>query len=182
MDKKNIVLIGIMGSGKTTIGKTVADRLGFVFIDLDQYVEDHWGSIPSLFEKGEEHFRDIEEKAVQAVCDLDGAVIATGGGVVKRAENITALKKKGILFFLDRPLEDILSDIETSHRPLLKDGKDRLKWLFEERYPLYRKACDVHVQEARSVEDAANVVIREWETAALQSGLESCCPEASQDR
>jgi shikimate kinase len=163
MSKENIVLIGIMGSGKTTVGKAVADRLGLTFIDLDQYIEDRWGSIPSLFEKGEEHFRDIEAKAVQEVCEFEGVVIATGGGVIKRDENITALKKKGRLFFLDRPIEEILSDIQTSHRPLLKDGKNKLKELYEERYPLYRKACDVHIQEVKSVKDAVNIVIREWE-------------------
>lgn len=162
MSKPNIVLIGIMGSGKTTIGRAVAERLQLSFIDLDQYIETKWGSIPSLFEKGEEYFRDIETQAVQAVSELDGAVIATGGGVVKRAENISLLKKKGCLFFLDRPLEDILEDIETSNRPLLKDGKNRLKEVFQERYPLYRKACDVHIQGAKTIEDAVNIVVREW--------------------
>lgn len=163
MSKKNIVLIGIMGSGKSTVGKAAANRLRLAFIDLDQYIEERWGSISSLFEKGEEHFRNIEAKAVQEVCELEGAVIATGGGVIKRDENIMALKKKGSLFFLDRPIEEILPDIQTSHRPLLKDGKNKLKELYDERYPLYRKACDVHIQGAKSVEDAVNMVIREWE-------------------
>lgn len=168
MSLKNIVLIGIMGSGKTTVGKAVADRLKLAFIDLDQYIEARWGSIPSLFEKGEEVFRDTETKAVQAVGELDGVVIATGGGVVKRPKNISALKQKGLLFFLDRPLEDILEDIETSYRPLLKDGKNRLKELFQERYPLYIKACDVHVQGAKTVEDTVNIVIREWKNRFVE--------------
>lgn len=165
---KNIILIGIMGCGKTTVGKAVAERLKLTYVDLDQYIESNWGSIPTLFEKGEEYFRDIESKAVNAVSQMDGAVIATGGGVIKREENIAALKKKGILFFLDRHLEDILSDIETSGRPLLKDGKDRLKELFYERYSLYVKSCDIHVQGAKTPEEAVCMVISEWK---------NCCAE-----
>ncbi|NLO39529.1 MAG: shikimate kinase [Ruminiclostridium sp.] len=162
MNSKNIVLIGIMGCGKTAVGKAVAERLNLRFIDLDEYIESKWGSIPVLFEKGEEYFRDIETRALKEVSSMDGTVIATGGGVIKRAENITALKEQGTLFFLDRPLEDILDDIDTDHRPLLKDGKNKLVDLFYERYPLYVKVCDVHVRETNTLEDAINQVIREW--------------------
>ncbi len=171
MSLQNIVLIGIMGSGKTTVGKAVAEKLKLTFIDLDQYIEDHWGCIPSLFEKGEEHFRNIETKAVKAVSELNGVVIATGGGVIKKAENVAALKEKGLVFFLDRPLEDILEDIETSHRPLLKDGKSRLKEIFEERYPLYIKACDIHVQGAKTAEDAVSIIIQEWKSLCKTRGV-----------
>ncbi len=162
MNSKNIVLIGIMGCGKTAVGKAVAERLKLRFIDLDEYIESKWGSIPSLFEKGEEYFRDIETKALKEVSKVDGAVIATGGGVIKKEENIAVLKEQGTLFFLDRPLEDILDDIDTDHRPLLKDGKNKLVDLFDERYPLYIKACDIHVRETNTLEDAVNQVIREW--------------------
>ncbi|MBP7174743.1 MAG: shikimate kinase [Thermoclostridium sp.] len=162
MKVRNIVLIGMMGCGKTTVGKIVAERLKLRFIDLDHYIESKWSSIPALFEKGEEYFRDIETKALKEVSKVDGAVIATGGGVIKRSENIAALKERGILFFLDRPVEDILADIDTDHRPLLKDGKNKLMDLFNERYPLYIKACDIHVRETNTLEDAVNQVIREW--------------------
>lgn len=160
MNDVNIVLIGIMGCGKTTVGRDVADRLKLRFIDLDEYIEGKWGSIPSLFEKGEAYFRQIESLAVIEVCEMDGVVIATGGGVVLRSENVSALKHKGIVFFLDRPLKDILADIDTSHRPLLKEGKSRLETLYRERYPIYLKACDVHIRGAKKIEDSVGMIIR----------------------
>jgi shikimate kinase len=162
MGYKNIVLIGIMGCGKTTIGTKVAKKLNMRFLDLDQYIEDRWGSIGSLFEKGEEYFRDIEAKAVSEVSYMKNLVIATGGGVVERAENITALKRNGLLFFIDRPLDDIFSDIETSQRPLLKNGKEKLADIFKRRYPVYLINCDVCIRNTKAPDNAVNEIIDYW--------------------
>lgn len=132
------------------------------FIDLDQYIENKWGSIQSLFQKGEEHFRDIESRAVSEISDLEGVVIASGGGVIKREANIFELKKKGLLFFLDRPLENILSDIQTAQRPLLKDGKNKLEEIYNERYHLYISSCDIHLKSVSTLEDTVKQVINNW--------------------
>lgn len=162
MRYSNIVLTGIMGSGKTTVGKMLSEKLNMGFIDIDEFIESKYGKIPDLFKRGEEYFREIEHNAVLEISDMDGIVIATGGGVVKREDNIAALKKKGIIFFLDRPLDNILSDIETSNRPLLKDGKNKLIEIYNERYPLYTGTCDVHIRNALSPDDAVSDIIKYW--------------------
>jgi len=159
MKNKNIVLTGIMGCGKTTIGRMLAEKLCVGFIDLDMYIEEKWGSINELFEKGEEYFRDIESKAVIEVSGKSGVVIATGGGVVKRNENIAALKKNGIIFFVDRPLEDILSDVDISERPLLKEGREKLIQIFRERYNLYISTCDIHIRNIKDIQTVTDEII-----------------------
>ncbi|HEY8499534.1 MAG TPA: shikimate kinase, partial [Clostridia bacterium] len=157
--RKNIVLTGIMGCGKTTIGRMLAEKLSIEFIDLDQYIEQKWGGITELFKKGEEYFRNIESKAVAEVSEKEGAVIATGGGVVKRNENIAALKRNGIIFFIDRPLEDILSDVDISDRPLLKEGKEKLIQIFSERYNLYINTCDVRIKNTGDIQSVGDEII-----------------------
>jgi shikimate kinase len=159
MKNKNIVLTGIMGCGKTTIGRMLAEKLCIEFIDLDRYIEEKWGSITELFQKGEEYFRDIESLAVSEVSGKNGVVIATGGGVVKRMENVAALKKNGIIFFIDRPLENILSDVDISDRPLLKEGKERLIQIFNERYNLYISTCDVHIRNTKDIQTITGEII-----------------------
>lgn len=158
----NIVLTGIMGCGKTTIGKMVSEKLNMRFIDIDEYIEEKYGKISDIFKKGEDYFREIEHNAVIEISDMDDVVIATGGGVVKRQENIIALKRKGIIFFLDRPLDNILSDIETSSRPLIKDRKSSLVEIFHERYPLYTETCDIHIKNAESLENAVLKITKYW--------------------
>lgn len=162
MRYSNIVLTGIMGCGKTTLGKMLAKRLNMGFIDIDKFIEDKYGKIPELFKKGENYFREIEHSAVLEISDREGFVIATGGGVVIREDNISALKRKGIIFFIDRPLDKILSDIDTSGRPLLKDGKDKLTEIYQERYPLYTGTCDVHIINAAGPEKAVSDIIDHW--------------------
>lgn len=162
MGYSNIVLTGIMGCGKTTIGKMLSEKLKMDFVDIDEVIEKKHGKIPELFERGEDYFREIEHKTVLEVSDRDGVVIATGGGVVKRQDNIFALKRKGIIFFLDRPLDDILSDIKTSSRPLLKNGKGKLVEIYNERYQLYKATCDVHVKNTSGPKEAVADIIKTW--------------------
>ncbi|AGC68288.1 shikimate kinase AroK [Thermoclostridium stercorarium subsp. stercorarium DSM 8532] len=162
MKYSNIVLTGIMGSGKTTVGRMLAEKLNMGFVDTDWYIEGKYGKIHELFEKGEDYFREIEHKAVLEISEMEGVVIATGGGVVKRQDNVYALKKKGIIFFLDRPLKNILSDIETSGRPLLKNGKEKLIEIYHERYPLYTATCDVHINNSATPDKAVSEIIDYW--------------------
>lgn len=142
---KNLILIGVMGCGKTTIGKMISKRLKMSFFDMDDCLEKKYGPIPALFEKGEAYFRDLESEMVRELSKLDNSIISTGGGVIKRPENMTILKENGIVLFLDRPIHQIMNDIDTSKRPLLKDGPDKLLAIYHERYPLYRAACDYRI-------------------------------------
>ena len=162
MKHANIVLTGIMGSGKTTVGKLLSEKLNMAFVDTDELIENKYGKIPELFEKGEEYFRKLEHDVVLEVSEMEGVVIATGGGVVKRKDNVDALKRKGVIFFLDRPLDDILSDIKTSSRPLLKNGKGKLVEIYNERYQLYKATCDVHVKNTSGPEEAVADIIKTW--------------------
>jgi shikimate kinase len=148
---KNIVLIGMMGSGKTTLGELLAKRMDWPFLDIDTYIEAHYGTIPSLFEKGQDHFRDIEEKAVAYAASLHANVISTGGGVVLRQRNVDLLCSSGILFYLDRPVEEILATINADNRPLLKEGTDVLYRLYQERHPKYLSACDYRIDASGDI-------------------------------
>ncbi len=139
--ENNIVLVGMPGSGKTTVGKRLAKILGREFVDTDDEIEALTGRKPKdiITEDGEEAFREIETKAVLAVSKRDNAVIATGGGVVLRDENCFALSEKGIIVFLDTPLDMLATD----GRPLTaRDGKRKL---YEERIEKYLKWADVRL-------------------------------------
>ncbi|HZJ99825.1 MAG TPA: shikimate kinase [Tissierellaceae bacterium] len=158
---KNIVLIGMPGSGKTTIGKILAEELDMKFCDSDEYIEEHSGkSIPEIFQDGEERFRSIEKEAILEISNEENTVIATGGGVVKSLENIINLKNNGVLIFINRPLEDIMSDIDANHRPLIKDEIEKLNKLFEERYSLYKKYSDYEVMNRGSLQELVTKIIK----------------------
>lgn len=159
---KNIILIGMMGCGKTTVGKLLADKLGISFLDVDAYIEAHHGSISCLFEKGQEHFRDLESQAVMDMASLTGHVISTGGGVVLRKENVEVLRESGFVFYLDRPLAQIIKTIDPTHRPLLKNGVEVLHDLYLKRHSLYLSACHFKIdasQDALSVCNAITEII-----------------------
>lgn len=151
--KNNVVLIGMPGCGKTTIGKTLAETIKMEFIDVDEYIErTEEKSISDIFKNGEEAFRDIESEIVDELSNKDKKVISTGGGVIKRKENMTALSKKGVIIFINRPLSKIMGDVDTETRPLLKEGKEKLKKLYEERFELYKGYCDFEVLNDESIE------------------------------
>ena len=143
---KNIVLIGMPGSGKTTLGRYLAEMLGRDFIDADPEIEKDAGkTIPELFAVSEDHFREQEMKTTRRLAKLKNKVLAMGGGVVLRQENITALKENGLLLFIDRSPEDIIGDVDTETRPLLAAGRRRIYDLYAQREALYRKAADITV-------------------------------------
>lgn len=152
-EKRNIVLIGMPGSGKTTVGRALAERLGKSFVDTDELITGEYGCISDIFaEKGEAFFRDIESVAVKRTALKNGLVIATGGGAVLRKENVRYLKHNGVLFFLDRPLGDIAP---TDDRPLSRDF-EALKKRYEERYDIYLSCCDEKINIDGSVESAVS--------------------------
>ena len=158
--KSNIVLIGMPGCGKTTVGKVLAKRLGYKFCDMDSYIQEiSKKTIKELFEPGEENFRDWETKACEELSKCRNTIIASGGGVVKREKNIEILKKNCTILFIDRPVERIINDVDINSRPLLKDGKEKLYNLYDERYELYKKAADIQILNKGYLRDTIDIII-----------------------
>lgn len=135
----NIVLYGMPGSGKSTVGKILADKLGLEFADTDEIFTSDNYMTPGycITNHGEAEFRRLEKQAVYKAASKGGRVIATGGGVVLDPENVEILALNGKSFFLNRPL----SELATKNRPL-SQGAENLKALFYKRLPVYLSACD----------------------------------------
>lgn len=153
--KENIILIGFMGVGKTSLGKLLASKLGRGFIDLDEKIEHDAGlSIPKIFETyGEKYFRELEKAAVKEVSARRNIVIATGGGTVKDAENLQLLKNSGVIICLTTEPEEIFRRTEKlGERPVLDGGGNErletIKKLLAEREQFYQQAdCKIDTTE-----------------------------------
>lgn len=160
---KNLVLIGMPGSGKTKLARLLAQRFALTEVDTDDMVEALAGkSIPALFEElGEEGFRRLETQAVQKAAALSGAVIATGGGVVLRRENMEALRAGGVVFFRDRRPEAIAGE-DHGGRPLIGGDRDRVFRLYEARIGLYRQYADHIIPHTDTLEEAAALIGEIW--------------------
>lgn len=152
-EKRNVVLIGMPSSGKTTVGRILAEKSGRPLVDTDEEIEKTTGKTPAALirDDGIDAFRDIESAVIRSLAPTSGIVLATGGGAILRQENVDALKRNGALWFLDRPLSALIT---TDDRPL-SDSKDKLTALYNERLPLYRAAADVTVPGDGSPEDVA---------------------------
>ncbi len=157
-ETENIVLIGMPGSGKSTMGQALALALDRPFIDTDVEITKEIGvSIPEFFKMaGEPSFRAVETKIIQKFGKENGLVIATGGGIVKDPQNYSPLAQNGRIYCLDRPLEDLA----TKDRPLSGGGAN-LHELFVERDPLYRKFADVIVKN-ESVTQTVAAILEEF--------------------
>ncbi|MBO4896975.1 MAG: shikimate dehydrogenase [Clostridia bacterium] len=159
-DKQNIVLCGMPASGKTTVGKKIAEKLGREFIDLDKEIVKNSGrEITDIFAKdGEKYFRDLETEAAAENSQKTGAVISTGGGCVLREKNVMLLKQNGMLFFLDRPLCDLLP---TDDRPLANSA-DKIINLYKERYHIYEKAANTKIEVSGGIDETVSEVIEKF--------------------
>lgn len=156
---KNIVLIGMPGCGKSTIGFELSKKLSMEFMDIDTYIEKNEEmTISHMFENGEDFFRQIESKYIEKISKFISTVIATGGGVVKNERNMLLLKSNSVIIYINRKTEDIIKDIDTSNRPLLKEKKEKLYDLFNERHPLYQKYCDIEVLNNNDIESTVEKI------------------------
>lgn len=169
---QHLLLIGARGTGKTTVGRQLAVRLGRPFADVDDFIEEHAGqTIAEIFrDQGEEVFRNFEEHVLALLCDGPPAVIATGGGAVLRAKNRQRLQNAGFVAWLSGPpellWERVQADTTTaSRRPNLtaSGGLSEVRSVLAVREPLYRETATAHFDTAqRSPEDVADAILREW--------------------
>ncbi|MGI6190282.1 MAG: shikimate kinase [Eubacterium sp.] len=159
--KSNIILIGMPGCGKSSFGRRLAEALGRPFRDADDVlVEREHRTIKDLFDEGEDAFRDAEIRTSCYLSGGNGLVIACGGGVVEREENIRLYRKTGTIIFLDRSPEAIMGDVETGGRPLLKEGKQRVLDLYSRRIGKYRAAADYTVKNDGTEEQVQEKLLR----------------------
>ncbi len=145
--KDNVILTGFMGTGKTSLGKMLATKLGRPFVDIDKKIEDEAHmSIPKIFEQfGEEHFRELERAAVRELSNRRGLVISTGGGTIKDEDNLRLLKNSGVLICLTTEPEEIFRrTARRGERPVLDGGGNErletIKRLLDERKKFYDRA------------------------------------------
>ena len=157
-DRTNIVLVGMPGCGKTTVGRELARLSGKPLADLDEEIVRRAGkSIPDIFrEEGEAAFRNLESRVLAEACAGHGQIIATGGGAVLQAENRAALRRTGRVYFINRALETLPRD----GRPLSQKGS--LEEMYRVRKPLYSAAADVLVDNSVSLEETAELIWREF--------------------
>lgn len=141
---KNIILVGFMATGKSTVGKLLANELGWEFLDTDEEIERITGmSIPEIFRKyGEERFRSEEAQLVKKIANMKNTVISTGGGLPVNPANWLLLESSGITVHLYAEIEEILSRAgHGENRPLLKQGRNEIQALLASRMPIYNKAA-----------------------------------------
>jgi len=161
---KNVVLIGMMGSGKTLKGKLLAEKLCMKFADIDEEIEkEQKMSISEIFkEKDADFFRNLEKEKVCEFSEKKGYVISTGGGVVLDNQNMLLLKQNGVIIFLNRGIDEIATTIDIKNRPLLKNGLQNLYDIFNERLSLYKKWCDIEITgDFKTIDDAVNEIAKQ---------------------
>lgn len=160
MIKKNIVLIGFMGCGKTTVGKKLANVLKVDFYDTDEIIEEKTKmSISEIFtEYGEDNFRQREATVIESLCERKGVIISTGGGVVIKPYNMKLLKKNGVIIWLKASLESILQRLkDNTSRPLLyKKDFNKINELYNMRNRLYYYYSDICIDtNGKNIKDIA---------------------------
>ena len=165
-----------MGSGKSTVGRHLADLLGYVFVDSDAEIETRAGAdIPWIFDvEGERGFRHREAKMINLLSGRKNIVLATGGGAVLDEKNRTLLKKRGLVVYLCASIkQQIERTARDRHRPLLQNGnpEQTIKDLMAEREPLYLEVADVVVDtNRRNPKSVSNEIIKQIKTHQQSSG------------
>ncbi|MEA2022911.1 MAG: shikimate kinase [Actinomycetota bacterium] len=158
----HVWLIGMMGSGKTSVGRVLADRLALPFYDTDATASANAGMpIVEIFERfGEQRFRDLESRAVQAIAPQENGVVSTGGGVVLDPSNVEAMRDSGTTVLLEVDAATLVARIAgTTDRPLVSVDPERyVREIASARDEIYRRAADVVIDAAGSVDEVAHRV------------------------
>ena len=161
-DYKNVILTGMMGSGKTTVGRELAAVLGYSFFDLDEIIEKKFGKISDIFaQKGEEYFREAETQELKNLKEKERFVLSTGGGIILKDENIEILKKIGQVFYLSAKSETIYERIKNqNHRPLLntEDPKKSIEEILNKRLEQYEKSGEKIITDNKSTKEIAGEI------------------------
>ena len=151
----------MMGCGKSTVGRLLAERMRLPLIDLDEEIARAAGkTIPEIFaQEGEAGFRARETAALERVLTREDGVIATGGGIVTRAENIRMMREKGVVVWLCRPLEDMIADVRQDTRPnLAGDKAERMRTLYGQRERLYAAAAHLSFDNRMPPKESAKAL------------------------
>jgi shikimate kinase len=173
--KPNIALIGFMGTGKSTVGRLVAEQLGFRFLDTDEYTEEMTGKpISEIFaQSGEAAFRELERKILAEMAAWSRTVIATGGGLAAQPGNLEALKTFAYVACLWASPETIYERVRhQSHRPLLHapDPRARIRELLAQREPFYREADLLVRSDQRAAKQVAQQIIHHYRKQSAPRG------------
>ena len=170
MTSKNIVLVGLMGSGKTTVGRRLAHELNQDFFDTDHEIIDKTGvTIDHIFDiEGEDGFRERESKILENLCQMSNIILATGGGIVIKPKNREILKNSGLVVYLSSSVDQLLRRTAKSKtRPLLENSADRRKTITElvdARDVYYREVASLVVDTTgKKLHEVINIIIREIE-------------------
>lgn len=159
---KNVILTGMMGSGKTTVGKELATILNYNFIDLDEVIENKYGKITDIFsQKGEKYFREIETQELKKFENQSNFVLSTGGGVILKDENIKILKDLGQVFYLSAKSETIYNRIKNQkHRPLLntQNPKNTIEEILSKRLEKYEKSGEKIITDSKNAKEIAGEI------------------------
>ena len=159
---KNVILTGMMGSGKTTVGKELATVLNYDFIDLDEVIENKYGKITDIFsQKGEKYFREIETQELKKFENQSNFVLSTGGGVILKDENIKILKDLGQVFYLSAKSETIYNRIKNQrHRPLLntQNPKNTIEEILSKRLEKYEKSGEKIITDNKNAKEIAGEI------------------------
>lgn len=165
MNNQNIVLIGLMGCGKTSTGKAIAESIDYKFIDIDNIIELREGtSISEIFSsKGEPYFRQLETDTIKEFSEFSNQVISTGGGAPENIDNLNNLSKNGTIYYLYAPVSDLYKRLmnEMTNRPMLQDQnpEQKLQLLLEKREPSYLKANYRIDTTNKSIESVSKEII-----------------------
>ncbi|WP_456401362.1 shikimate kinase [Persephonella sp.] len=161
--KKNIYLVGFMGSGKSTVGKIIAKKIDFKFVDVDEEIQNmEKMPVSQIFkDKGEDYFRELEKKMIDIFIKKDKYVVSTGGGLGANYENMKKMKSNGVVIWLDVPFETAVERVSgDKNRPLLNLNFDDLKKLYIERKNVYSLA-DLKIEtDGKSPEDVADEILK----------------------
>ena len=163
-DKNLIILIGFMGTGKSAVGKILAQKAGYAFVDLDKLIEKGADlKISAIFEQyGEAYFRNLEKKAILSLKTMSKVVVATGGGAVLDPQNMAAMREAGLVIALDADVETLWKRLKScKNRPLLKtsDPKNRIEELYNARRPFYSQAHHIVDTSGKTVKDVAQEIL-----------------------